>query len=99
MTRKRWIQVNGELIPSEDYFPAPAALHQIMGDIQPYQSQMDGSMIMGRRQHREHLREHSLIEIGNETGHLKNYGDYRSKGIKDDLIREVHRYKERNRHG
>jgi hypothetical protein len=39
-------------------------------DIQPYQSMVDGSMIGSRSQHREHLRQHSLIEIGNEQKHL-----------------------------
>lgn len=37
-----------------------------MPDIQPYKSMVDGSMIEGRRQHRDHLRQHNCIEIGNE---------------------------------
>jgi len=66
MTRKRWIYINGEAIEVGNYDPEPQA-HYIMGDIQPYQSMVDGSMITGRRQHREHLREHNCIEIGNES--------------------------------
>jgi len=41
--------------------------HQIMLDIQPYKSMVDGSMITSRSKHREHLRQHNCIEIGNET--------------------------------
>ena len=40
--------------------------HQIMLDIQPYTSMVDGSMITSRSKHREHLRQHNCIEIGNE---------------------------------
>ena len=42
----------------------------IMGDIQPYVSQIDGSLIASRSQHREHLRAHGCVEVGNETAHL-----------------------------
>jgi hypothetical protein len=41
--------------------------HQIMLDIQPYKSMVDGSMITSRSKHREHLRQHNCIEVGNET--------------------------------
>jgi hypothetical protein len=65
--------------------------HHVLPDIQPYQSMVDGSMIQGRRQHREHLKEHRVIEVGNEVKHLKGYGDYRPKNVKQDLIREFKR--------
>jgi len=35
-------------------------------DIQPYQSQIDGSWITSRSHHRTHLRDHGCIEVGNE---------------------------------
>jgi len=38
----------------------------VMGDIQPYISQIDGSVINSRSVHRNHLREHKCIEVGNE---------------------------------
>ena len=41
--------------------------HHIMLDIQPYKSMVDGSMITSRSKHREHLRQHNCIEVGNET--------------------------------
>ena len=59
----------------------------VMPDIEPYKSQVDGSMIMGRRQHREHLKRHGCIEVGNETKHLKPFGQYKPHGVKNDLIR------------
>ncbi|CAB4122000.1 hypothetical protein UFOVP20_39 [uncultured Caudovirales phage] len=39
----------------------------VMGDIQPYISQIDGSVINSRSQHRTHLRNNKCIEIGNEV--------------------------------
>ena len=43
-------------------FSAPS----MMQDIQPYQSMVTGETIASRSHHRQHLREHKLIEIGNE---------------------------------
>ncbi len=38
----------------------------VIGDIDGYTSMKTGEWIGGRAQHREHLRRHDLIEIGNE---------------------------------
>jgi hypothetical protein len=38
----------------------------VAADIQPYRSMCDGTMITSRSQHRAHLRQHGVIEIGNE---------------------------------
>ncbi len=38
----------------------------IMRDIGAYQSPIDGAMITSRSAHREHLRTHDVIEVGNE---------------------------------
>jgi len=68
MTRKTWVQDPHtlKLIPKDEYRPRSDAGFFVMGDIQPYKSMVTGEMIMGRRQHREHLRQHGCIEVGNE---------------------------------
>lgn len=75
--RKRYVQVDGDLIEVTPDFrqerPATEA-HNIIPDIAEYQSMATGEMIGGRRQHREHLRQHGLVEIGNETDKLKAWG-------------------------
>lgn len=38
----------------------------VMQDIEPYRSVVTGELIGGRHQHREHLKRHNLVEIGNE---------------------------------
>ena len=42
-----------------------AAFH-IIKDIEPYRSMITSEIIGGRRQHREHLLRHEVIEVGNE---------------------------------
>ena len=49
-----------------DYNPDPQTGIQVIRDIEPYKSMADGSMITSRSQHRDHLRRHNCIEIGNE---------------------------------
>lgn len=39
---------------------------QVIRDIGPYKSMIDGSIIDGRKRHRDHLRAHGCIEVGNE---------------------------------
>jgi len=38
----------------------------VMGDIQPYRSMVNGEWITSRSRHREHLKDHNCIEVGNE---------------------------------
>lgn len=40
---------------------------QVVPDIAPYKSILTGELIAGRRQHRDHLRDHNCIEVGNEN--------------------------------
>lgn len=60
--RKRWIYINGEAIPADDY--APEARVYVRGDTAPYQSMVTGEMIEGRVKHREHLKTHNVHEVG-----------------------------------
>jgi putative FmdB family regulatory protein len=39
---------------------------QVAADIQPYRSVIDGSLISSRSKHREHLKAHGCVEVGNE---------------------------------
>jgi hypothetical protein len=39
----------------------------VSSDIQPYQSQIDGSWITSRSKHRSHLKQHGCIEVGNDV--------------------------------
>lgn len=67
--KKSWVQdpVTGELIPKDEYRgPSQQKGAYVVPDIQGYQSMATGEWISSRTSHRDHLKRHSLIEIGNE---------------------------------
>jgi hypothetical protein len=45
------------------YMEAP----MVQSDIEGYVSQVDGSWIKSRSQHRSHLKQHKMIELGNDV--------------------------------
>lgn len=76
MSRQRWIWDRGlnTFVPAAEFYarkyegmasshlPAPLLIR----DTEPYRSVITGEMIQGRRQHRDHLKAHGCIEVGNE---------------------------------
>lgn len=58
------MQINGVLY-EKGQEPESAAPF-VYGDIKDYRSMATGEVISGRAQHRDHLRRHGLIELGNE---------------------------------
>ena len=58
----------------------------VMGDIQPYKSMVTGEMIQSRSAHREHLKAHQLVEVGNETKYLKPKPKELPPGLKQRII-------------
>ena len=58
-----YILENGELVVKRESVERRL---QIVPDIQPYTSMIDGSTIGSRSRHREHLQSHGCIEVGNE---------------------------------
>lgn len=63
-----WCSTEKRLVPKDEYYEAvqPAGPF-VVGDIQPYKSMQTGEMITSRSHHRAHLKQHGLIEIGNEV--------------------------------
>ena len=67
----------------------------IMPDIAPYQSQVTGEMITSRSRHREHLRQHNMVEVGNDSSLYKPYQgipDVNPEQRKEVLRREVNKF-------
>jgi hypothetical protein len=94
MTRRRYIQdpVTYELIPADEYHGRASAGPFIQGDIEPYRSMVTGEMVMGRRQHREHLRTHNVIEVGNELDRATPKSCEPPRGLKEHVIRAAHQH-------
>lgn len=64
--RTRYVWRKGKLVQIEMAHPGAEPRVQLVSDISGYRSMADGSWISSRSQHREHLKRHNCIEIGNE---------------------------------
>lgn len=62
--RRSWVYIDGKAY-EKGVDEIPARL-QIVGEIQPYKSMITGEMIDSRAKHREHLKRHGCVELGNE---------------------------------
>ena len=76
----RWLAENG---PGQT---AP----MVMNDIQPYRSQIDGSWITSRSAHRAHLRDHGMIEVGNEKVVNPKPTWTVTRGLREELISRIY---------
>jgi hypothetical protein len=89
MTRRRFVQINGELVEMENGQPRH---HPVMDDIRPYKSMITGEMITSRSQHREHLKKHGYREADDSSLHKPYQGiPTASSQRKEMLIREVNK--------
>ena len=67
--RQRYIQcpTTHKLIPAEEWADrSEPSAPMVMPDIQGYRSTVTGEWIGSRSTHRAHLKEHRLVEVGNE---------------------------------
>jgi hypothetical protein len=88
--RRRWIQdpKTGKFIPEEEYVrPGTGQAPMVMGDIEPYKNMVDGRMITSRSHHRAFLRQHGLIEVGNEK--MEPRKPTAVPGLKEDIRRAM----------
>lgn len=90
--RKRYIQhpETHELIPAEEYVSPSEHRHFVVGDIQAYKSMVTGEMIEGRRQHREHLKSHGVVEVGNDLDNARPKAQTAPGGLKEAIARQVY---------
>ena len=67
MARRRWVIRNGELVEVDLNAPVPPRRGPyVMSDLREYRSIITREPITSRSQHREHLRQHGCIDVGNE---------------------------------
>lgn len=88
--RRRWIYVKGEPVEvGADYRPeSRRTSYQVMADIKPYRSMIDGRVINSRSHHRDHLKDNGCVEVGNDSSLTAEYKPIGSPpGLKEDLIR------------
>jgi hypothetical protein len=91
--RHRWVYDKNkkEMVPYDEYHAEPVSAY-VRGDLQPYQSMKTGEMIEGRAAHREHLKRHSLVEIGDawDKSPPKPKPIESPKGLRETLARVVY---------
>ncbi|MDD4971846.1 MAG: hypothetical protein PHT07_20670 [Paludibacter sp.] len=88
-----WDSSQGKMVSKDEYYAnqQKSDSHMIIADIQPYQSQITGEMIMSRSKHREHLRKHGMIEVGNEVKHMINMKPEQKKdNLKEQIARQIY---------
>ena len=68
--------------------------HHIMRDIEPYQSMITGEKITSRSKHREHLKAHGCIEVGDQVGYMvKNrVRPEAPPGLHESIMRAAHKH-------
>lgn len=96
MTRRRWIQDSetGELYEvGDNHCPQVSSGPFIQGDIQPYKSMVTGEIVTSRSRHRNLLKQHGLIEVGNETRYLKSKQPAPPPGLKDAVVKAVKKHR------
>lgn len=101
MAREMFDTVTGKWYPPEEYYDLKAARQaaskrsfavptpQVMKDIEPYQSMITGERITSRSHHREHLRDHECVEVGNDKPVIKRAPPKRSAKEKADSIAQI----------
>jgi hypothetical protein len=83
--------VSKAMVSKEDYqelreINAP----MVMNDISGYKSMQTGEWINSRSHHRDHLKQHRLIELGNEKIPAPKEHKYDSQAVKRELAKHFH---------
>lgn len=60
----------------------------VMADMKEYRSPLDGTVVRSRKHHRDHMRKHGVIEVGNEKLKGKN-GTYDPSNVRDEINRSI----------
>ena len=87
--KRRYIQIEGKLYEVGHEPHAERTGPDIMPDIEPYRSMIDGRMITSRSQHREHLRDNNCVEVGNEALKAMDYYKRLSPDVAPQQRREL----------
>lgn len=84
---KRYIQhpQTGVLVPRDEYQQESRKTSwQVLPDIQPYVSQIDGHIVPSRNAHRTHLAINNCVEVGNEKQAPKQRAP--APGLKETIV-------------
>ena len=60
MAKKSWIQIDGKLIPKEEFHGNNVRGPMVQGDIEPFVSPITKEVIRGRGHLRQHMKQHGV---------------------------------------
>lgn len=87
-----YVYRDGKVIPKHEAAPHPLAARRpvnLMRDLEPFVSVVDGSVISSRTDRREHNRRNECIDIGDDRAILRPQKPYQPKGIAEDIQRAI----------
>lgn len=93
--RRKFIVVNGEVVEKGSQTEPSVNIPLFMPDIKPYQSMITGETISSRSTHRQHLKDHGMVEVGNDSSLTKPYQgmpDTNPQQRKEILRHEVNKW-------
>jgi hypothetical protein len=80
-----------EALPPRGVARSELVAPMVISDIAPYRSMRTGEIITNRAQHREHLRQYGLVEVGNEWAAPRRMAGPAPGEIAQDIKRELAR--------
>ena len=86
--RRTWVYIDGVAYEKGEH-PVDPKSALVMPDIKPYRSMADGSIISSRSEHREHLKRHGCVEVGNEVKAHLSYYDRLPKDVAPQQRKEL----------
>ena len=88
-----WCDKQQKMVSKDEYYANKVEVNapMVMNDIQPYRSMQNGEIINSRSQHRNHLKQHGLIEIGNEPIRERKEPKYDSDAVKREIARHLYK--------
>jgi len=69
----------------------------IIPDIQPYKSMITGEIIHSRTRHKTHLKDHNVVEVGNEIAAATKMPEVKRADFKEEIKKQVYLAKEEQR--
>ena len=71
--RRSWVQdpETGELVPKEEYYGSRQTFHGVLGEIEPFVSHVDGTLIDSRKALREHNARNNVEQADFDSSTIK----------------------------
>lgn len=88
--RKIYVFRDGRVVDREEAGPHPLAAKRpvnLMRDLEPFVSIVDGSIIGSRTDRREHNRRNGVIDVGDDPAVLRPRPSYEPQNVGEDIAR------------